>query len=212
MQKAYEAFHIFKKDNSTLFRTVFLRFDENKVPLFENTYSDVNGTIKIQLQQKFAFVDEMYSEIDSTVENSDSDFKGGYAIIKNVESGKFGMIDSLGNVIIEPQYTKLSNFSERLAYFAILEPCMGGTTLPNKMGYVDCNNKRVIELPKQLSELYGCCYFHGENFINGITTMRMWEFGFDCNCSVSITIDKTGKILHHEGELLDVNYVPIKVE
>ncbi len=212
--KNYTSYFIYKQGGSKLFRTVFLKksSDENSAPSFVFAYCDSAETIKIVLDSEFSFVDEYYWEIDTTHINSSSDFSEGMAAVKNKTTKLQGYINEQGKIVITPQYTYANQFSEGLAYFAILERCNGDETRPNKMGYINKSNERVISLPPALAELYACCYFHGGLFRNGTAIMSTREFGFDCNCYSTIVIDKTGKILNYSGLLLDVFGVPVKLD
>ncbi len=209
--KQFTSYYEYKNPKSDLHRVVFYKSDTLESSVLIYAYCDIKGIIKIELPSTYVFVEEMYYQIDTTIEESYSDFVNGYAIFRELGSNKQGLIDISGNVVIQPQYTVLGYFSEGLAFFANLEPCVSDETRPNRMGYIDITNKHIIELPKELSELYACCYFYGEPFKNGKAIMSTREFGFDCNSSATIIIDKTGKILKSEGELLDVNYKPVKL-
>ena len=79
------------------------------------------------------------------------------------------------------------------------------------MGYIDKNGHRKIELPSHLSELYGCCYFHGTSFKDGLAKMSITEFGFDCNCHVKLLINEQGQVVHSTGKLLDKNTQPVPI-
>lgn len=212
--KNYTSYFIYKQGGSKLFRTVFLKksSDENSAPSFVFAYCDSAETIKIVLEPEYSFVDEYYWEIDTTHINSSSDFNEGMAAVKNKTTKLQGYINEQGKIAITPQYTFAEPFSEGLAYFAILERCNGDETRPNKMGYINKSNERVISLPPALAELYACCFFHGGLFRNGIAIMSTREFGYDCNCYSTIIIDKTGKILNYSGMLLDVNSRPVKLD
>jgi len=56
----------------------------------------------------------------------------------NDENFKYGFMDKTGKIVIEPKYDYVTDFSEGLA----------GVKLYWKCGYIDKNNKFVIELPK----------------------------------------------------------------
>jgi hypothetical protein len=214
LAKSYNSHFIYKQAGSKLYRTVFLKkpSDENLPPTFVFAYCDSTETIKIVLDQGYSFVEDYYWEIDTNYINSSSDFSEGLAAVKNISTKLQGYINEQGKIVIAPQYTFTDPFSEGLAYFAILERCNGDETRPNKMGYINKSNERVISLPPALAELYACCYFHGGLFRNGVAIMSTREFGFDCNCYSTIIIDKTGKILNYSGLLLDVYGVPVKLD
>jgi hypothetical protein len=208
VSKKYDIFHVYKNQKTALNRVVFQRKINDKVE-FLYAYCDSSEIIKIVLENEYSFSDEYYWSIDTTLNNSYSDFSEGFAAIMNKNTHLIGYIDSTSKIVITPQFTIADVFSEGLAYFAILERCNGGETRPNKMGYINKKGERVIVLAPKLSELYGCCYFKGSPFRNGIAIMSTREFGFDCNCFATIIINRNGKILNHTGTLLDVYDKPI---
>jgi hypothetical protein len=199
--KQYDSYYVYKLSSNNLKRAILLKkVSENEV-MFTYIYVDTSNVIKIQLQQPYAFVDQMYNEVDTTITSSESDFSEGYAAIRDEGKGLVGFIDIHGSIAIAPEYTKVGKFSDGLAFFAILERCVGGETRPNRMGYIDKSNKKIIVLPKELSELSGCCYLHGGAFRNGIAIMTTKEFGFDCASSAIIVIDRSGRIINSEGSV-----------
>lgn len=208
--KKYDSYFVYKQPGASLFRTVFLKVVGEDAS-FLYAYCDSNETIKIVLDSKYSFTDENYWSIDTTLTDSYSDFSEGFAAIKDKQTGLSGYIDQTGKVMITPQFTIADKFSEGLAYFALLEKCVGGETRPNKMGYINKQGERVIVLPKKLSELYACCYFKGSPFKNGVAILSTREFGFDCNSGATLVIDRSGKVLNCTGYLLNVKYEPVDV-
>jgi len=208
--KKYDSYYVYKQPGLKLYRAVFLKTVEEN-PSFLYTYCDANETIKIMLDSNYSNTDVNYGSIDTTFIDSYSDFSEGFAAIKEIKTGLNGYIDSTGKIAIVPQFTIAGKFSEGLAYFAVLEKCLGDETRPNKMGYINKASKRVIVLSRKLSELYACCYFSGSPFKNGVAILSTREFGFDCNSEATIVIDRTGKILNCTGDLLDVKYNPVNV-
>lgn len=76
-------------------------------------------------------------KLDLEVEAIDS-FSENLARIKI--DGKYGYIDKLGNIVIEPQYSSAGKFSEGLA-----SVCTGNGYNDKKCGYIDKNGKTVID-------------------------------------------------------------------
>ncbi|HEX7413539.1 MAG TPA: WG repeat-containing protein [Bacteroidia bacterium] len=210
--KGFYSYHVYKASLTSLKRALFYKTTAAGDDSLVYAYTNEKGIIKIILPKPYTFVDEMYNRIDTTITSSESDFSEGWAAVKNETTGLIGFIDSSGKIAIEPQYTLVGKFNEGLAFFAILEKCNGGESRPNKMGYIDKTNNRVIVVPKKLAELYACCYFDGGEFRNGVAIMSVAEFGFDCNCRATIIIDKKGKVLNYTGQLLDAKNKPIKIE
>jgi hypothetical protein len=208
--KKYDSHYVYKQPGATLFRAVFLKVVGEDASYFY-TYCDSNETIKIVLDSKYSFTDENYWSIDTTLTDSYSDFSEGFATIKDKQTGLCGYIDRTGKVVITPQFTIADKFSEGLAYFALLEKCVGGETRPNKMGYINKQGERVIVLPKKLSELYACCYFKGSPFKNGVAILSTEEFGFDCNSGATLVIDRSGKVLNYTGYLLNAKSESVDV-
>jgi hypothetical protein len=207
--KKYTTHHIFKSDTAALKR-VILFLESSPDNNYTYAYCDASGTIKIQLDTAYTFTYASWG-IDTTFTKSTSAFSEGMAAIVSKDDGSIGYIDMTGAVVIKPQYSYAGSFSQGLAYVANIETCGGGETRPNKVGYIDKQNNKVIDLPPYLAELYACCFFMGEEFRNGVAMMYIREAGWDCNCSVTIIIDKTGKVLNYSGELYDVNYNPVEI-
>ena len=65
-------------------------------------------------------------------------FSDGYAAIK--QNGKWGFIDKLGNIVIEPQYNDVGNFIDGLSF-----ACIGDNYSNQNCGYIDKDGKTVID-------------------------------------------------------------------
>ena len=87
--------------------------------------------------------------------------------LKYDKDNKFGFIDTNGNVVIEPQFEDISEFSEGLA----------AVKLNNNWGYIDKSGKIVIK----------CRFENAMDFKEGLAPVKAFgRWGF---------IDKTGKIV-----------------
>ena len=103
-----------------------------------------------------------------TISNSfqyTGEYKNGFAQIK--KNGKWGCIDTAGNVIIAPIYDKLSYFFEELAYFK----------LNGKYGFIDNHGKIVIKAQYDEASFFG----HG---LAPVRKGKLWGY-----------IDKNGEIV-----------------
>ena len=209
--KKYDSYYVYKNNSSNLFRTIFHKRIENE-DIFEYTYSDKAGIVRIHLNDSIFFEGLKWGILDSISDYSNSDFSENRAAVISKKDFTYGFIDTTGKLVIEPAYNFVGSFKEGLAYFAQVEACSGSQTIENKTGYIDHNNNKIIQLPKELSNLYGCCFFLGENFKNGVALLSIREFNFDCNSYLTIVIDRTGKILNYSGYLRDPNDVPIDLE
>lgn len=211
--KSFDSFYVYPNTKTNLRRTVFVKGLEDEAK-YLYTYSDNAGIIKIVLDKSLTFPDgNYYGFIDTAIVESPSNFCNGFAIVCAGDevnhlygTGKFGMIDSTGKIIVQPQYYNLGKFSEGLATYSEL--------LDNRVesGYINSKGDKVIVLREELSNLYMGCYFRGGDFKNGVAIMNLVENGSDCNCSCTIVIDKSGKILNQDGVLLDANYNAINLD
>ena len=108
-------------------------------------------------------------------------FSNGIAII--AKEGKFGLVNSKGEYIVDPIYDYISEFSDGMATFFIQD-----ITGIVKIGYFNNKGEVVIEpLPADLQLNSG--YSYDYNFYNGIAMYRQpktYKYGY---------IDKTGKFI-----------------
>jgi len=213
VSKEYDSYYVFKSNNSNLHGAVFVKGLEGDAK-YLYVYSDSSGIIKIQLDERLSFAEpNYYGIIDPTIIDSPSDFKNGRAVVTKRDAdnylygiGDFGMIDSTGKVVIEPKYYSLGKLSEGLIKYSEKHDRRV------ESGYLNAKGEKVIVMRDELSKLYMGCYFEGGDFKNGIAIMNLVENDSDCNCSCSIVIDKSGKILNQDGVLLDANYQVIKLD
>ena len=80
-------------------------------------YADQEGKIQIQLPDTMRFLSEDEGNLPSGVL---SHFHEGYAAILERTTGKIGFINTEGEWVIPPQFTRVGVFSEGLAFFADL--------------------------------------------------------------------------------------------
>ena len=76
---------------------------------------------------------EVFVQVGDSYEGS-RDFSEGYAAVK--KDGKWGFIDSEGNIAVEPKYAAVWSFSEGLAAVQ---------TEDGKWGFIDTSGSEVIE-------------------------------------------------------------------
>ncbi|OQB13730.1 MAG: KWG Leptospira [Firmicutes bacterium ADurb.Bin193] len=111
-------------------------FEYQQVLCFEDGLAAViMGTERFDPQGKWVYInknDEVVLDIPGL--SRAEPFSEGRAFVKTKESGKWGIIDTKGNFIVEPIFEVAASFSEGLA----------AVMADNKYGYVDLNGNVVI--------------------------------------------------------------------
>jgi len=114
----------------------------------------------------------------------------------------YGYINREGKIVIPCRYFAAGKFSEGLAYASDMRD--DSTGIIYNTGYIDKTGNYAFILPdRYCDDNYSGCYYHGEEFQNGIATMYFAERGADCNRSGLLKVNKSGEII--EGERFHVS-------
>jgi hypothetical protein len=66
-------------------------------------------------------------------------------LLRIQENGKYGFIDTLGNIVIDPQYKYVGGFTNDGYALVITKASIENDTLSLTYGYIDINNKFVVD-------------------------------------------------------------------
>jgi hypothetical protein len=66
-------------------------------------------------------------------------------LLRIQENGKYGFIDTLGNIVINPQYKYVGGFTKDGYALVIKKASIENDTLSLTYGYIDINNKFVVD-------------------------------------------------------------------
>lgn len=149
------------------------------VPQIQSTYDSIsflNDTLfKVCINNKFGIIDGNEKPILDIIYDSISDFSiyGTSVVQKN---GKYGIIDTDGQIVIPMNYKNLENFHEELAAFS----------LDSKYGFLNIKNEVVIPP----------IYSWVENFENGFAKVATCEINGDQEYYFEYVVDNKGNTIY----------------
>lgn len=120
---------------------------------------------------------------------------------KDSLTGKYGFKDARGKVMVKAMFSEVGEFSEGLAYAAILGNSYtgylqsGNGNIKDTIGYITAKGNWWMVLPKKYCNRTNGCYYKGEPFKKGIAIMYTNERGADCADSYgTLMVDRNKKI------------------
>ncbi len=163
-------FLLTKKDSSKSIADIELSVEyidsvSNNINLF-----DAAGLVKIEIDEKYGFIDKNGTVVIEPQFDSASMFSDGLAIVSTDD--KYGIIDAKGKYIINPTYDAIAEFSNGLS----------AVKKDDKFGYIDKTGKIVIPIN----------YGHAYSFTNDGYAYVITE-----NKQLAI-IDTEGKIIYSQ--------------
>lgn len=174
---------------------------------YDRLYGFHEGLARVEMNQKFGFIDKLGNEIIPCKYDDADDFKFGVAVVETDEES--GLINQQGKIIISCRYDNIHSFDEDSTATAYLNGKAGRINITGNVvipfdyeechdfqeglaavkknglyGFIDKNNSLVI--PYQYEELYNGMGF-SEGFVgvkNGVGIYGDWGY-----------IDKKGKVV-----------------